>query len=111
MPFLSPNQQRQSTEGTQPAGDVSHKPGGRLPLYQRSLVLQQKRLHWYGHVLQKDDDWVKKCMEYEVEGPRPTGRPKKTWKEVVCEDCQARKLNTEDAMDRCKWRKLIKDVR
>jgi len=57
MPFLPPKQQRQSTEGTtqkgkgspysiterrvtelipvlgsQPAGDVSHKPGGRLPL-------------------------------------------------------------------------------
>jgi len=26
-------------------------------------------------------------------------------------DCQARKLNTEDAMDHSKWRKLIKDVR
>jgi len=42
------------------------------------------RLRWYGHVLRKDDDdWVKKCMEYEVEGPRPRGRPKRTWKEVV----------------------------
>jgi len=40
-----------------------------------ALVLQQNRLRWYGHVLRKDDDWVKKCMEYEVEGPRPTGRP------------------------------------
>jgi len=27
-----------------------------------ALVLQQNRLRWYGHVLQKDDDWVKKCM-------------------------------------------------
>jgi len=63
-------------------------------------------------VLRKeDDDWVKKCMEYEVEGPRPKGRPKRTWREVVKEYCQARKLNTEDAMDRSKWRKLIKDVR
>ena len=35
----------------------------------------------------------------------------KTWKEVVREDCQARKLNKEDAMDRCKWRKMIKEVR
>ena len=43
--------------------------------------------------------------------PRPRGRPKKTWKEVVREDCQARKLNTEDAMDRCKWRKMIKEAR
>jgi len=26
----------------------------------------------YGYVLRKeDDDWVKKCMEYEVDGPRP----------------------------------------
>jgi len=49
-------------------------------------------------------------MEYEVEGRRPTGRPKRTWREVVKEDRQACKLNTEDAMDRSKWRKLIKDV-
>ena len=51
------------------------------------------------------------CMYVEVEGPAPRGRPKRTWREVVKEDCQARKLNTEDAMDRSKWRKLIKDVR
>jgi len=49
-------------------------------------------------------------MEYKVAGPRPRGRPKRTWTEVVKEDCQARKLNTEDAMDRSRWRKLIKDV-
>jgi len=50
-------------------------------------------------------------MEHEVEGPRPRGRPKKTWKEVVREDSQAHKLNKEDAMDRCKWRKMIKEAR
>jgi len=27
------------------------------------------------------------------------------------EDCQARKLNKEDAMDRCKWRNVIKEAR
>jgi len=56
--------------------------------------------------LSEDNDWVKKYMEYEVEGPRPN----RTWRYVVKEDCQARKLNTEDAIDRSKWRKLIKDV-
>jgi len=35
-------------------------------------------------VLRKEDnDWVKKCMEYEVEGARPRSRPKKTWREIV----------------------------
>jgi len=49
-------------------------------------------------------------MEYEVEGPRPRERPKRTWTEVVKKDCLARKLNKEDAVDRSKWRKLINDV-
>ena len=55
----------------------------RLGIDDIALVLQQNRLRWYGHVLRKDyDDWVKKCIEYEVEGPRPRGRPKRTWREV-----------------------------
>jgi len=62
----------------------------RLGVDDIALILQQNRLRWYGHVLWKDDDdWVKKCTEYEVEGSRPRGRPKRTWKEVVREDCQA----------------------
>ena len=60
-------------------------------------------------MLQKDDNnLVKKCMEYEVDGARPTDRPKRTCREVV-QKTQARKLNIEDAMDRSRWRKVIKD--
>jgi len=74
------------------------------------LILQQNRLRWYGHVLRKEDsDWVKKCIEYEVEGSRPRGRPKRSWKEVVQKDCHASSLNNEDAMDHDRWKKLIKD--
>jgi len=42
----------------------------------------------------EDNDWVKKCMEYEVKGARPRGRPKITWREIVENDCQARGLNS-----------------
>jgi len=42
-----------------------------------------------------------------VEGTRPRGRQKKTWKEIVEKDCRARGLNREDAMDRNRWRKQI----
>jgi len=63
------------------------------------LILQQNRLRWYWHVLQKEDtDWVKKCR----------GIPKTTLTEVVQKDCQARSLNMEDAMDHSRWKKLIK---
>ena len=47
------------------------------------MILQQNRLRWYGHVLRKDD--VK--LRIQDQG--------KTWKE----DCQPRKLNTEDAVE------------
>jgi len=41
-------------------------------------VLQQSRLQYYGHVLHKEDnDWVKKCMKYEVESSKPKGKPKR----------------------------------
>jgi len=55
------------------------------------------------------NDWVKKCMEYEVEGARPRGRPKKTCREIVEKDCQARELNREDAMYHVRWKKQIRD--
>jgi len=51
----------------------------RLGIDDIALVLQQNRLRWYWHVLRKEDeDWVKKCMVYEVECPRPRGKPKRT---------------------------------
>jgi len=52
---------------------------------------------------------VKKCVEYEVEGARPRGRPKKTWRKIVEKDCQVRGLNREDAMGCSRWIKQIRD--
>jgi len=37
-------------------------------------VLQRNRFRWYGHVLSKNDSkWVKKYMDFVVEGVRPRG--------------------------------------
>ena len=49
-----------------------------------------------------------KCMECEVEGPRPRGRPKRTWRDAA--DCQACNLIKEDTIDHRRRRKLIMDV-
>jgi len=60
-------------------------------------VIQWHWSRWYGHVLRKDEnDWVKLCMDYEVEGVTPRGRSKKSWSEVkkkiVRPDKYARKM-------------------
>jgi len=70
------------------------------------------KCQYYSEVLQKEDNyWVKKCMEYEMECVRPRGRPKKTWRDIVEKDFHACGLNREDAMDRSKWMKQIRDDR
>jgi len=80
----------------------------RLLIVDITSLLQQNRLRWYGHVLRKDDnDWVKKCMEYEVVGSRPRGRPRL---EVVQRDCQVRGLRKDDAMVCDRWRKMVRMV-
>ena len=45
-----------------------------------TTLIRSGRLRWYGHVMRKgDEDGLKKCMEYRVEGRRLVGRPRKTW--------------------------------
>jgi len=43
-----------------------------------SLMIKKSRFRWFGHVERKDDnDSVKRCITWEVEGIRQSGRPKK----------------------------------
>lgn len=81
----------------------------RLKLYDMETELRNRRLRWYGHVLRKpDDDWVKLCMELEVPGKKPVGRPKKMYLETVQSDMRAVGLKKDDALDRNRWKAGIK---
>ena len=73
-------------------------------------VLRRRRLRWYGHVLRKDDrDWVKRVWkDWEVAGPRPRGRPRKTWEATVVEDCTELRVSAEDAQDKRRWKAAIR---
>jgi len=72
-------------------------------------VIQQNRWRWYGHVLRNEDnDWVKKCMEYEVEVPDQEVNQRRLGQRL-CKKTAKCKLNREDAMDRSRWRNQIKD--
>ena len=70
-------------------------------------MTKKSRLRWFGHVEQKDDnDWVKRCITWEVEGIR--GRPKKTWWDCVKNDMETLGLCQKDVQFRKKWRRRIK---
>jgi len=72
-------------------------------------MMKKSRLRWFGHVERKDDnDWVKRCMTWEVEGIRQRGRPKKTWWDCVKNDMESSGLSQMDVQSRNKWRRGIK---
>ena len=72
------------------------------------VVLKRARLRWFGHVVRRDEgDILKRAMNFEVEGSRTVGRPKKTWRKGVEEDMGELHINEEMARDRNQWRRLI----
>ena len=65
------------------------------------------RLRWFVLVERKDDnDWVKRCITWEVEGIRQRGRPKKTWWDCVKNDMDSLGLSQADAQFGNKRRRI-----
>ena len=72
-------------------------------------VARRRRLRWYGHVQRREEsDPLRRVGEFFVEGRRPPGRPKKSWKKTLEEDMHVVGARKEDAMDRDRWRSIIR---
>ena len=55
-------------------------------------------MRWFGHVECKyDNEYVKHCMMWEVEGIRQKGRLNKTWWDCVKNDMESLGLSQKDA--------------
>ena len=58
----------------------------------------------YGHVLRRENGHVfRRPLDFEVEGQRKKGRPKRTWKKQVEEESVKVGLRMEDVLYRSKW--------
>ena len=73
------------------------------------LVIKQRRLRWFGHVLRMDDDMIpKQAIFWEMSetswGP---GRPRKNWNDIIRQDLKSIRVAWEDAehstFDREAW--------
>ena len=62
-----------------------------------------KSARWYGDMLRREDGHVfRKASDFEAEGQRKKGRPKRTWKKQVEEERMKVDLRKEDALCRSK---------
>ena len=68
--------------------------------------MREARLRWFGHVQRKEaEEPARMAMEFEVEGSRMRGRPRKRWRDVVEGDQRKRGLRRGDALNRGRWRR------
>ena len=71
--------------------------------------LRESRLRRYGHIQRRDDDYVgQRVLKMELPGRRKRGRPKRRYMDTISEDMRDLGLTEEDAMDRLKWRQVIR---
>ena len=49
-------------------------------------------------------------MAMEVPGNRKRGRPKRRWWDSIGNDLSERELSGEEAQDKLKWRRLIRNI-
>ena len=74
--------------------------------------IEESRLRWFGHVMRRDNGILKDVWEYQVNGSRPKGRPKKRWRDCVTEDMKCKEYTLKQAIrcaqDRVVWRALVR---
>ena len=72
-------------------------------------ILRRNRLRWFGHVERRGKGSVLKTVEdVEVDGVKPRGRPKNTWKKTIEEDLKKIGLQKNICQDRETWRHRIR---
>ena len=68
-------------------------------------------MRWLGYVLRKEDgNAERKALEFNVEGRRKRGRPKRTWRKQVKKERAKAGLNLKDAHNRTKWRERVQAI-
>ena len=81
----------------------------RLALEKLENILRRNRLRWFGHVERREKESVLKIVEdVEVDGVKPKGRPKNTWKKTIENDLKMTGLKKNICQDRETWWRRIR---
>ena len=68
--------------------------------------LRNARLHWYGHIKKREEDYVRKRMMEMAVPEKKTERPRRRWMDLLREDMEKVGARKGDEIDRIKWRIL-----
>lgn len=79
-------------------------------------VIERQQLRWYGHVRRMDGQRLPaRWFDWQPDGRRPAGRPRKRWKDTIADAIAARGTTMQQVeqdqlfMDRTRWRGFATD--
>ena len=86
----------------------------KLGLQDIDVVLGSSRMRWYGHV-ERSKGWTAQVRKLNIVAQKRSGKPRKSWDEVLLVDRKKLGMDTADPQNHSEWRgrlrrRLVKQV-
>ena len=81
----------------------------KLGLQDIDVVLRSSRMRWYGHV-ERSKGWIAQVRNLNVVAQKRSGKPRKSWDEVLLEDRKKLGMDTANPQNRSEWRSSKKET-
>ena len=77
----------------------SHSLLSKLGIRDVEVVLRTSRMRWFGHV-ERSVGWISQVRKLDLDTCKKSGRPKKTWNELILNDKRKLGMAFVDTLDR-----------
>ena len=75
----------------------------KLGIQDLDVVLRTGRMRWFGHI-ERSTGWISEVRKLNVVAQKRSGRPRKSWDEVIKNDRKKLDMDSADPQNRSEWR-------
>ena len=80
----------------------------KLGIQDLDVVLRTSRMRWFGHV-ERSTGWIAEVRKLNVAAQKRSGRPRKSWDEVLENDRKKLGMDSADPQNRSEWRGRLRE--
>ena len=80
----------------------------KLGIQDLDVVLRTSRMRWFGHV-ERSTGWITEVRKLNVVAQKRSGRPRKSWDEVLENDRMKLDMDSADPQNRSEWRGRLRE--
>ena len=79
----------------------------KLGIQDLDVVLRTSRMRWFGHV-ERSTGWISEVRKLNVVAQKRSGRPRKSWDEVIKNDRERLGMDSADPENHSEWRGCLR---